>query len=549
MSVFTTKSTHKTSKLVGALFLLSLIIPIVNWVFILSTFASPDGNSALEIQNNELLFRLAIFIEIVTSVIVLALAYYLHIILKTINENLSFMAFILRVIEAILTMVLAMGHFIGLLVLKEEVGESIILIDVLVGKYIFLTSFLGIFMGLSMLLYSCLFLKSGYILKKLAIFGIVSYILVIVYDSTIILFPEYGSIFFVQIIGGIPVCLFQLIIGFWLLFKGINFTKKKPTMKAVIYKKYGAPEVLELIEIAKPIPKNDEVLIKIKATSVTNADCYMRRADTLFSRLILGLSKPKKRYQILGTEFSGIIEAIGSDVKEWKIGDEVFGFRGFGTGCYAEYKCMSANGSLAKKPINVSFEEAVSMVDGATTALFFLKEKAKIKSGQKVLINGASGSIGTFAVQLAKYFGAEVTGVCSSKNLELVKSLGADIVIDYTKEDFTQRNESYDIIFDTVSKSTFRKCKKAMAEHGLYIDTMFSLTRILQSIWTGWFCKKKVIFAMSVNKTEALNFIKGLVENDKLKTIIDRYYKFEQTIDAHKYVESGHKKGNIVIRI
>lgn len=320
-------------------------------------------------------------------------------------------------------------------------------------------------------------------------------------------------------------------------------------MKAVIYKKYGTPEVLELVEIAKPIPKDDEVLIKIKATSVTNADCYMRRADTLFSRFILGLFKPKKRYRILGTEFSGIIEAVGTEVKEWKTGDEIFGFRGFGTGCYAEYKCMSANGSLAIKPVNVNFNEAVSMVDGATTALFFLKEKAKIKSGQKILINGASGSIGTFAVQLAKYFGAEVTGVCSSKNIELIKSLGADNVIDYTREDFTLGKGSYDIIFDTVSKSTFSKCKRVLAENGLYIGTMFSVTSVLQSYWTGWFCKKKVIFAMSVNKKESLNFIKQLVEKDKLRTVIDSVYTFEQIADAHSYVELGHKKGNIVIKL
>lgn len=320
-------------------------------------------------------------------------------------------------------------------------------------------------------------------------------------------------------------------------------------MKAVIYQKYGNPEVLQIVEIAKPISSKDEVLVKIKATLVTNADCYMRRADTLFSKLVLGLFKPKKRYQILGTEFSGIIEGIGTDVTEWKIGDEIFGFRGFGTGCYAEYKCISSKGSLAQKPVNIGFEEAVSYVDGATTALFFLKEKAKIKYGQKVLINGASGSIGTFAVQLAKYFGTEVTGVCSSKNIDLVKSLGADIVIDYTQNDFTLLNESYDIIFDTVSKSTFSKCKKVLSENGFYINTMFSISNMLQSIWTGLFCKKKAIFAMSVDKKEALDFIKGLVEKEKLQTVIDRTYNFEQIIEAHKYVETGHKKGNIVIRI
>lgn len=320
-------------------------------------------------------------------------------------------------------------------------------------------------------------------------------------------------------------------------------------MKAVKYQKYGSPDVLQFVEIAKPLPSKNEVLIKIKATSVTNADCYMRRADTLFSRLVLGLFKPKKRYQILGTEFSGIIEEVGTEVKEWKIGDEIFGFRGFGTGCYAEYKCISSKGSLALKPVNIGFEEAVSYVDGATTALFFLKEKAKIKPGLKVLINGASGSIGTFAVQLAKYFGAEVTGVCSSKNIELVKSLGADKIIDYTLDDFTLSNESYDIIFDTVGKSTFSKCKKVLSKNGAYIDTIFSVSNFLQSILTGLFCNKRVIFAMSVDKKEALNFIKELVENKTLHTIIDKTYNLEQIIEAHTHVETGHKKGNIVIKI
>ena len=283
-------------------------------------------------------------------------------------------------------------------------------------------------------------------------------------------------------------------------------------MKAVVYQKYGSPDVLQFVELAKPVPKTDEVLVKIKATSVTNADCYMRWADTLFSRLVLGLFKPRRRYRIPGTEFSGIIEAIGTEVTEWKIGDEIFGFRGFGTGCYAEYKCVSAKGSLALKPVNVSFKEAVSYVDGATTALFFLKDKAKIKQGQKVLVNGASGSIGTFAIQLAKYFGAEVTGVCSFKNMDMAKLLGADKVIDYTQCDFTRLNESYDIIFDTVSKSTFKKCKKVLSENGVYIDTMFSVLNIIQSIWTGLFCKKRIIFAMSVDKKKELNYIKELVE-------------------------------------
>jgi NADPH:quinone reductase-like Zn-dependent oxidoreductase len=320
-------------------------------------------------------------------------------------------------------------------------------------------------------------------------------------------------------------------------------------MKAVVYTKYGPPEVLQLVEMEQPIPAKDEVLIRVKATAVTNADCYMRRADTALSRVVLGILKPRRRYRILGTEFSGTIEAVGKAVQQWKTGDEVYGFRGFGTGCYAEFKCMSSNGSLALKPAGTTYEAAATLVDGASTALFFLRDKANIQRGQKVLINGASGSIGTFAVQLAKYFGAEVTGVCSTKNIDLVKSLWADKVIDYTQEDFTQGDERYDIIFDTVSKSTFGRCKKVLAPHGKYIDTMLSLKRILQSLWTKWFAKQKVILGMSVDKKAALIFIKGLVETGKLKTIIDRHYPLDQIAEAHAYVESGHKRGNVVITV
>jgi NADPH2:quinone reductase len=320
-------------------------------------------------------------------------------------------------------------------------------------------------------------------------------------------------------------------------------------MRAIIYTKYGKPEVLQQVDLAKPVPANNEVLIKIKATSVTNADCYMRRADTVFSRLVLGLFKPKKRYQVLGTEFSGIIEAIGKDVKQWQPGDEVFGFRGFGTGCYAEYKCIPANGSLVKKPTGISFEAAASFVDGATTAFYFLHDKAKIKAMQSVLINGASGSIGTFAVQLAKYFGAEVTAVCSEKNRELVKSLGSDKVIDYQKEDFTRGNQLYDIIFDTVSKSTFGKCKPILAPGGKYIDTMFSFKNLVLTAVTTHFCNKKLVFGMSVNKTKALQFIKERIENGQLRTIIDRQYSIDEIAEAHAYVETGHKKGNVVITL
>jgi len=320
-------------------------------------------------------------------------------------------------------------------------------------------------------------------------------------------------------------------------------------MKAIVYTKYGSPDVLQLKEVEKPVPKDNEVLIRVYATSVTTADCMMRRGDTFLSRILLGFTRPLNKFQILGTEFSGKIETAGSKVKNFKPGDEVYAFRGFGTGCYAQYKCMNENGSLAIKSGNMSFEEAASVVDGATTALFFLKEKANIQKGQKVLINGASGSIGTFAVQLAKYFGAEVTGVCSTKNLELVTSLGADKVVDYTKEDFAETDDKYDIIFDTVGKSSFSICRRALKSNGKYIVTVMTFKHILQSFLTKIGNKKKVIFAMSVNKTEALNFIRILIEEGNLKTIIDKQFSLEELSKAHAYVEEGHKKGNVVISV
>jgi len=320
-------------------------------------------------------------------------------------------------------------------------------------------------------------------------------------------------------------------------------------MKAIVYKKYGSPIVLESLEVEKPTPKPHEVLIKVCATSVTAADCMMRRGDTFLSRILLGFTRPMNKFRILGTEFSGIVEAIGSKVKKFKPGDEVYAFRGFGTGCYAQYKCMNENGSLAIKPANMSFEEAASVVDGATTALFFLKEKANIQKGQKVLINGASGSIGTFAVQLAKYFGAEVTGVCSTRNCALVLSLGADKVVDYKKEDFAENENMYDIIFDTIGKSSFAHCRKALKSNGTYLVTVLTLSNLLQSFITKFGHKKKVIFSMSVNKTEALNFIRIRIEDGELKTIIDRQFSLDEISDAHAYVEDGHKKGNVVIAV
>jgi NADPH2:quinone reductase len=266
--------------------------------------------------------------------------------------------------------------------------------------------------------------------------------------------------------------------------------------------------------------------------------------------MITGLRKPAKKFQILGTELAGQIEAVGKDVRRFQKGDQVYGFRGFGTGTYAEYKCMSEKGSLAVKPVNLSYEEAAAVVDGATTALFFLREKGNLQSGQKILIHGASGSIGTYAIQLARYFGAEVTGVCSTVNMELVKSLGADKVIDYIREDFTKNGETYDIIFDTVGKSSFSRCKDSLKKNGRYLVTNGAMIKnYLLTLWTTLMGGKRLIYAMSIEKAEALTFLKGLIEAGQLKPVIDRRYPWERIAEAHAYVEGGHKKGNVVITV
>jgi NADPH:quinone reductase-like Zn-dependent oxidoreductase len=321
-------------------------------------------------------------------------------------------------------------------------------------------------------------------------------------------------------------------------------------MKAVLYKEYGPPHVLQLVEVEKPTPKEDEVRIRICATSVTAADTMMRRGDTFLSRIVLGLTKPAKRFQILGTELAGIIESVGKDVRRFKEGDQVYGFRGFGTGVYAEYKCMPEKGSLALKPVNTTYEEAAALVDGPTTALYFLKDRANIQRGDKVLIIAASGSIGTSAVQIARYFKAEVTGVCSRTNLELVKSLGADKVIDYTREDFTKNGETYDIIFDTAGKSSFSRCKGSLNKNGRYLITTGNMLAIYsQALWTSMIGGRRLIAGMSIEKTESLTFLKELVEAEIIKPVIDKGYPLEQIAEAHQYVEKGHKKGNIVITV
>lgn len=318
-------------------------------------------------------------------------------------------------------------------------------------------------------------------------------------------------------------------------------------MRAVVYTKYGSPDVLDLKNVQKPTPKDNEVLIRVHATSVTAADCLMRRGDTFISRVFLGFIKPRRR--ILGTEIAGEIEKTGKEVNRFKEGDQIYGFTGFGLGAYAEYNCMPENGSFVLKPTNMDYNEAVAVVDGASTALFFLKDKANIQNGQKVLIIGASGSIGTFAIQIAKYFGAEVTGVCSTVNLDLVKSLGADKVIDYRKDDFTKNDEKYDIILDTAGKSSFSQSKPCLNKKGKYLLTNGGLLDRFLMLWTGISGGKKLITGMSIEKTESLIFIKKLIEEERIKLVTDKVYKLENIAKAHDYVEKGHKRGNVIITI
>jgi len=316
-------------------------------------------------------------------------------------------------------------------------------------------------------------------------------------------------------------------------------------MKAIVYTKFGPPEVLHLHEVRKPTPKDNEVLIKIYATTVVKEDPDMR-ASPGFN----GFLKP--RNPILGQELAGEIEATGKDVTRFKPGDQVFGMDMFGA--YAEYKCMPENGALAIKPANMSYKEAASVPNGALTALPFLRDKGRIRSGQTVLIYGASGSVGAAAVQLAKYYATEVTGVCSTANLEWVKSLGADQVIDYTRENLTKNGKTYDIIFDTVGKRSYSECKDSLTVEGIFLATVPTPVMILQALWPAKRGNKKAKFVAAglrpaSEKIKDLAFLTRLIETGKMKAVIDRCYPLEQIAEAHRYVEQGHKKGNVVITV
>ena len=322
-------------------------------------------------------------------------------------------------------------------------------------------------------------------------------------------------------------------------------------MKAAVYARYGAPDVLEIKDVEKPVPGDNEVLIRIHATTVCTADWRMRRADPFLVRFMIGLWRPKKIH-ILGMEFAGIVESVGNAVTRFDVGDEVFGGTGFKFGAHAEYTCLPEHADLAIKPLNMTLNEAAAVLFGGVSALYFLK-KANIQAGQKILIYGASGSVGIFAVQLAKHFGAYVTAVCSTANLDLVKSLGADNVVDYTREDFARAGRIYDIVFDTVGKSGFSRSLKALKRGGFYVRVGGSgrvlsiLGGMVRGKWVSITGAAKVVSGVARGTPGDQSLLKELIEAGKLRTVIDRCYLLDEIAEAHRYAEAGHKKGHVVI--
>jgi len=319
-------------------------------------------------------------------------------------------------------------------------------------------------------------------------------------------------------------------------------------MKAIVFTKYGSPEVLQLVEVEKPIPKENEVLIKIVATTVNRTDCGFRNPEYLAVWLVGGLFKPKN--QILGSELAGVVVATGKNVKTFKTGDEVFGLNTFNFGTHAEYVCIAEEKSITTKPVNISFNEAAAVCDGGFLALSIIR-KINFSNTPNILINGASGSIGSACVQFASYFGARITAVCNTKDFELLKSLGADEVIDYTKEDFTENDQLYDVVIDAVGKSSYFRCRRILKPNGIYFSTELGYLsqNIFLALLTPLFRGKKVLFPIPKDTKKDIVFIKELMEAGKYKAVIDRIYPFEQLIDATQYVETGQKVGNVVITI
>jgi NADPH:quinone reductase-like Zn-dependent oxidoreductase len=317
-------------------------------------------------------------------------------------------------------------------------------------------------------------------------------------------------------------------------------------MRAVVHDEYGAPDVLRLAEVKRPVPEDDEVLVRIHATTVNRTDCGLRSAEPFITRLFTGLRRPKNR--ILGMELAGEVEAVGAAVTEFEVGDEVFGGTGFGA--HAEFVCIRESAPLARKPTGTTFEEAAAVFDGASLALACLRN-ADLRKGRSILIYGATGSVGTAGVQLAKYFGADVTAVCNTKNLELVTSLGADRVIDYTQEDFTKNGVTYDVIFDAVGKQSFRRCRRSLKPGGLYVETDpgFMWHVPLLALVTRWFGDKKVRLGITRYTKKDVLFLKELIEAGRYRAVIDRCYPLEDVVDATRYVETEQKTGNVVLTV
>jgi NADPH:quinone reductase-like Zn-dependent oxidoreductase len=317
-------------------------------------------------------------------------------------------------------------------------------------------------------------------------------------------------------------------------------------MRAVVYDRYGPPDVLRLVEVERPVPKDDEVLVKIHATTVTRTDTGLRSAEYFISRFVTGLLRPKRK--ILGSELAGELEAVGAAVSQFEVGDHVFGVNGFGA--HAEFVCMRETAPLAHKPANMTFEEAAAVCDGASLALACLR-RADLRPGRSILVYGASGSVGTAAVQLARYFEADVTAVCNTKNLELVSSLGADRVIDYTQEDFTKNGETYDVIFDAVGKHSFRRCRRSLKSSGIFLETdlgfMWHVPVLV--LLTRWFGDKRLALGINRYTKKDVLFLKELIEAEQYRAVIDRRCPLEDVVEATRYVETGQKTGNVVLTV
>ena len=317
-------------------------------------------------------------------------------------------------------------------------------------------------------------------------------------------------------------------------------------MRAVVYDKYGAPDVLRLEEVERPVPKDDEVLVEIHATTVNRTDCGVRGAKPFITRFFTGLRRPKRK--ILGMELAGEVEAVGADVTEFEVGDHVFGVNGFGA--HSEFICMRESAPLAHKPAGITFEEAAAVCDGGSLALACLR-KGDLRKGRSILIYGASGSVGTAGVQLAKYFDADVTAVCNTKNLELVASLGADNVVDYTQEDFTKNGKTYDVIFDAVGKHSFRRCRGSLKPGGIYIETDLGFLWHVPvlALLTRRIGDKRVKLGIARYTKEDVLFLKELIEAGKYRAVIDRCYPLEDVVEATRYVETGQKTGNVILTV